>query len=191
MINTLSVDPLYTLSSQADRTKANHIVRMVRRAESYPCPLIHPSPTTRIKLQLLSYSSNDDHHHRTLEPPQDLLPNYLNMFASGRNYPATTVRMRQAGGNLPTTTATMDLGDRPADVGGSDRWKYFRRPLVPFLSNFIYLRKEPNQQQQRARNVIAERPASPLTKTVGVQTLYRWVFPHCLTDSLILTSRLL
>lgn len=91
------------------------------------------------------------------------------MFATGKNYSSAENHIREqhvAGTFHQQTEVAVDR----ASVGGADRWKFFRRPLVPFLSNFIYMKKEP---QQRQRAEVVERPVSPLTKATGVQTLYR------------------
>ena len=61
-------------------------------------------------------------------------------------------------------------------VSGSDRYKYSRRPIIPFLQQVppdVLLQTTrvdptmpPPEQQQ-------SRPPTPLTWTVGVQTMYR------------------
>jgi len=63
-------------------------------------------------------------------------------------------------------------------VGGADRWKFFRRPLVPYLSNFIYMRRDRIRPQDLMTEEEAKknRAQSPFLKSVQVQTLYRYVF---------------
>ncbi len=57
-------------------------------------------------------------------------------------------------------------------VTGSNRSKYFRRPIIPFVpmvtGNIVYEKKKPLVIQSAKK-----RAASPLTKTVAVQTIYR------------------
>ena len=59
-------------------------------------------------------------------------------------------------------------------VVGQNRFKYFRRPIVPYVSTFagqvVYARRA-----AQALVPTVARAASPFQKTVSVQTIYRCV----------------
>ncbi|KAJ1551277.1 Cilia- and flagella-associated protein 91, partial [Nowakowskiella sp. JEL0078] len=95
------------------------------------------------------------------------------MFSALGHYPPLKYEFR------PQFLST-DLGhdrrvyysDEKVRVSGMNRFKYFRRPLIPYApalgGQVVYARKPVPQGQ-----VIIERPASPFQKTVSVQTAYR------------------
>ncbi|KAI9105397.1 solute carrier, TRAMD3 or PAT1-domain-containing protein [Phlyctochytrium arcticum] len=99
-------------------------------------------------------------------------PSYQNMFSALPHHPA-------AGYTLRTHHMPPDLGqDRRTfisanpDVTGMNRFKYFKRPIVPYMpslgTQIVYARRN-----QLIPSSQIERPASPLTKTIGIQTMYR------------------
>lgn len=104
------------------------------------------------------------------------------MFATGLNYQTLEIRPHH---RIPHEAAEVSympvvgssgLQKEPAvQVGGTDRWKFFRRPLVPFLSNFIYVKRERVRPQtsQKAQESINARAESPMVKSTYTQTLYR------------------
>ncbi|KAJ3233118.1 Cilia- and flagella-associated protein 91 [Chytriomyces hyalinus] len=98
-------------------------------------------------------------------------PVYENMFSELRHFAPADYRLRphrapQDLGNDRTT----HRGD--AQVVGSNRYKYFRRPIIPYMPSLggqvVYARKP-----APAVEVIVERPITPPTRTVGMQTVYR------------------
>ncbi|XP_017325120.1 cilia- and flagella-associated protein 91 [Ictalurus punctatus] len=64
---------------------------------------------------------------------------------------------------------------KPEDISGADRWKYFKRPLIPFAQQippdviFALPRGDPHSAQQED----SEWMESSFQRTVGVQTDYR------------------
>ena len=59
-----------------------------------------------------------------------------------------------------------------ADVDGANRFKYFRRPIIPYMPTLggqvVYARKPAIIMQP-----VIERPATPPTRTIGMQTVFR------------------
>ncbi|KAJ3413697.1 Cilia- and flagella-associated protein 91 [Chytridiales sp. JEL 0842] len=98
-------------------------------------------------------------------------PVYDNMFSALRHYPPSTYNFR------PHRISDSLGHDRrvyhaPAQVDGSDRYKFFRRPIIPYMPTLggqvVYARKP-----APVVATIVERPVTPPTKTVAVQTIYR------------------
>ena len=61
-------------------------------------------------------------------------------------------------------------------VEGQDRYKFARRPIIPFLNTippYIVLDTYRNQEVDNEKMTEMNRPQSSFTKTVGVQTDYR------------------
>lgn len=95
------------------------------------------------------------------------------MFSALRHYAPTEYRLKSnpAPNNFTKQSVALDS----PNVVGQNRFKYFRRPIVPYVSTFtgqvVYSKKiatmiGPNSQ----------RAASPFQKTVAIQTLYRYRF---------------
>ncbi|KAJ3101159.1 Cilia- and flagella-associated protein 91 [Phlyctochytrium planicorne] len=98
-------------------------------------------------------------------------PMYENMFSALRHYPPSQYRFRAH--NLPEGLGedrTTHKG--PAQVDGTNRYKYFRRPIIPYMPTLggqvVYARKQPQAIQPTI-----ERPVTPATRTVAIQTIYR------------------
>jgi hypothetical protein len=104
------------------------------------------------------------------------------MFATGSNYRSVQYRFgssyfsSEITGDGKQVSSIQNSGG--VQVGGADRWKFFRRPLVPYLSNFIYMRRDRIRPQDLMTEEEAKknRAQSPFLKSVQVQTLYRYVF---------------
>lgn len=62
-----------------------------------------------------------------------------------------------------------------ADVRGSDRYKFFRRPIIPFLQQVPpeVLLASTRHDPLAGPDMAVERPPTPLTRTVEIQTDYR------------------
>ncbi|KAJ3188296.1 Cilia- and flagella-associated protein 91 [Gaertneriomyces sp. JEL0708] len=99
-------------------------------------------------------------------------PSFENMFSVLPHHPQAQYAIR-------THALPPDLGqDRRTynvanpDVVGSNRFKYFRRPIIPYMpsigTQIVYARRPPILVQQATT-----RPATPPTKTVAIQTMYR------------------
>lgn len=85
-------------------------------------------------------------NHSSIDPqstfiPQVILPHYPNMFSEGQNFQAKSIQMRTQPFNI-TAVNDGNYLVRPIEVGGTDRFRYFRRPLVPFLPTFVVNRPE-------------------------------------------------
>lgn len=92
------------------------------------------------------------------------------MFSALRHYAPTQYRLRSnpAPNNFSKQSGAVD----PPHVVGQNRFKYFRRPIVPYMSTFtgqvVYSKK--------IASMIApatQRATSPFQKTIAIQTLYR------------------
>ncbi|KAJ3030495.1 UNVERIFIED_CONTAM: Cilia- and flagella-associated protein 91 [Siphonaria sp. JEL0065] len=97
-------------------------------------------------------------------------PVYDNMFSALRHFPPSHYQLRAH--RLPELghDRTMHRGD--PQVVGMNRYKYFRRPIIPYQPSLggqvVYARKP-----APAVEVMIERPVTPPTRTVGMQTVYR------------------
>ncbi|KAG5463284.1 MAG: solute carrier, TRAMD3 or PAT1-domain-containing protein [Olpidium bornovanus] len=108
-----------------------------------------------------------------------IVPEYRNMFARALNYPSAHVEYR--GHPLPRNFGQNRLELRRGDpqVTGMNRFKYFRKPFVPFLSpsggQVVYAKRIAKKDAAAAREQQQQQPRapSPLVKTVAVQTAYR------------------
>lgn len=71
----------------------------------------------------------------------------------------------------PQQAALANYLAAPTRVIGSDRHKFFRRPIVPYVpslgGSIVYAKK------QSSGEAAPIRAPSPPFKTIGVQTLYR------------------
>ncbi|KAK5665964.1 hypothetical protein QVD99_007584 [Batrachochytrium dendrobatidis] len=98
-------------------------------------------------------------------------PHFENMFSSLRHYPTTEYSLKPQR-LLPGIGQDRRVDASQAYVVGSDRFKYFKRPIMPYMpgmaSQIVYAKK----QHATAQDTM-QRPASPYAKTVGTQTLYR------------------
>ena len=92
------------------------------------------------------------------------------MFSTLRHYPSTKYRLK-----IHNITEGLGQDRRIApeisQASGGDRYKYFRRPIMPYMPSFggqiVYAK--------RTMPIVKtpERPITPFSKTVSVQTLYR------------------
>ncbi len=95
------------------------------------------------------------------------------MFATGRNYRPVNFRTKEADISISNSTDAQTAQTSHVQVGGADRWKFFRRPLVPYLSNFIYMKREQARVQTGVDLRAKSRAESPLLRSVYVQTTFR------------------
>ena len=95
------------------------------------------------------------------------------MFSALRHYPPTNYRLRphKMAENLGFDRRNYNA---PAHANGTNRFKYFRRPIIPYMptlgGQIMYARKPAPTQTE-----IIERPPTPPTRTIAIQTLYRFV----------------
>ncbi|KAI8908356.1 solute carrier, TRAMD3 or PAT1-domain-containing protein [Gorgonomyces haynaldii] len=98
-------------------------------------------------------------------------PNFQNMFSSLRHYPALEFKFKMSNVD-PSLGSDRRPNFYPVQVTGADRYKYFKRPVMPYMPSLggqIVYAKRPVQVVQAQ----APRPPTPVQKTVGVQTVYR------------------
>ncbi|KAI9353251.1 solute carrier, TRAMD3 or PAT1-domain-containing protein [Zopfochytrium polystomum] len=119
-------------------------------------------------------SSHKDHQKAMVKAQtHDVIinPVYDNMFSALRHYPPSHYLLRPQ--RLPTYLGhDRRVRQSNPDVQGSNRFKYFRRPIIPYTPSLggqiVYAKKVP-----MVVNAYVDRPASPATRTVGMQTVYR------------------
>ena len=98
------------------------------------------------------------------------------MFSALGHFPPTQYSLRYH-------TQIMDLGQnrdvthyQSPNVIGANRFKYFRRPIVPFVSTFagqVVYAKRPAPSLQHLEQQQQQLKAQPKSKTISTQTLYR------------------
>ena len=93
------------------------------------------------------------------------------MFSALRHYAPTQYRLRT--NPAPDNFSKQSIAYNPPHVVGQNRFKYFRRPIVPYMSTFtgqvVYSKKTTAMIAAQA-----ERAPSPFQKTIGIQTIYRY-----------------
>ncbi|XP_040195144.1 cilia- and flagella-associated protein 91 [Rana temporaria] len=151
-------DPLYTLSSEKDHVQTTYRAHMsydrVQRVPEYPTMFSelvhHPRHTLRLQLR-------------------DPVPSFIDRQWRGRGE-QRMLALRQLAGSQPTFTTPWQHVENQ-DVSGSNRYKYFERPLIPFSqqapSNVLLA------GSRRDRSPRPERAPTPLVRTVAIQTDYR------------------
>ncbi|KAJ3192923.1 Cilia- and flagella-associated protein 91, partial [Irineochytrium annulatum] len=102
---------------------------------------------------------------------QIINPVYDNMFSALRHFPPSYYRFRPH--QLPESLGEdRRVHHGPAEVDGANRFKYFRRPIIPYMPTLggqvVYARKAPPTAQ-----AVVERPITPPTRTVAIQTIFR------------------
>lgn len=93
------------------------------------------------------------------------------MFSALRHYPAVQYRLKSF---VPVAGLGQDrrVFDSHVDVSGGDRYKYFKRPVMPYMPTLggqIVYAKRPIQLIHQQ----APKPVSPFQKTISTQTVYR------------------
>ena len=92
------------------------------------------------------------------------------MFSALRHYAPTQYLLRT--NPVPSNFTKQSIAFEPQQVVGQNRFKYFRRPIVPYMSTFtgqvVYSKKLAHMANPEARNT-----SSPFQKTIGIQTSYR------------------
>uniref|UniRef100_A0A665U841 Cilia- and flagella-associated protein 91 n=1 Tax=Echeneis naucrates TaxID=173247 RepID=A0A665U841_ECHNA len=167
-------------------TEKNHGDRAVRRQRAYDY-LYDPVYTV---------SSEADHARNHASLHQRRVPEFGSMFSSLPHYPRYTVHLDQT----DPVPASVDRGWRghaeqrrealqqlelsflifivftrreECCVTGADRWKYFKRPLIPFAQHIppdvIYALTKEDFAMTSGQNAEQQ----PTHRTVGIQTDYR------------------
>lgn len=155
-------DPIYTLSSERDHARATFRATTnagrIQRVPEYPMMFSglrhYPSSSVRID----SY---------------DPVPRFIQRQWRGYQDEARDSLMR-----YKSQDPTMKVPERAllrSEVDGKERFKYFRRPIIPFLEQIPAdaVLQANRTDPMTGTEVIAERAPTPPTRTVMVQTDYR------------------
>ncbi|KAJ3128754.1 Cilia- and flagella-associated protein 91 [Physocladia obscura] len=95
------------------------------------------------------------------------------MFSALRHFPPAQYQLRVHRGpdNLGIDR---DACHGDPQVAGMNRYKYFRRPIIPYQPSLggqvVYARKPVVPEPVE---ILVDRPATPATRTLGIQTVYR------------------
>lgn len=115
-------------------------------------------------------------HYRAMAKASDsqisTQPHFTNMFSSLPHYPSTLKFATQH--PLPGLGSDRRQIYIPAGVSGQNRYKYFKRPVMPYkpsLGGQIVYAKRPVQLMHGS----VPRPLTPFCRTVGIQTIYRYI----------------
>ncbi|KAJ3360892.1 Cilia- and flagella-associated protein 91 [Allomyces javanicus] len=109
-----------------------------------------------------------------------IVPQFDNMFSQVRTYPSHSIQVRIAPVDPSLGQNRYVPIDSHPQVTGTNRYKYFRKPLIPYTDNpggqLVFARKTPApptiNDDTNAAAAAAAAPA-PATRTMAVQTLYR------------------
>ncbi|XP_052420496.1 cilia- and flagella-associated protein 91 [Carassius gibelio] len=151
-------DPVYTLSADVDHARENFRAHAsVDRVRKVP--------------EFNSMFSNLPHHPRftlRLEATEPV-PVFID-----RRWRGLAEQKRQA---LQQLTGVVSQTHRPndTDVTGMDRWKFFKRPLIPFAQQIPpdVVFALPKSDLLSASDGDEKRSPTPFQRSVGVQTDYR------------------
>jgi hypothetical protein len=103
-----------------------------------------------------------------------VIPNYSNMFSQIPTHPSHHLEYRVA----PLLDATLGENryvsmETTPEVTGRFRYKYFRKPLIPYTDNpggqLVFA--PPPARRETAQEL--QQTAQPLTRSMGIQTMYR------------------
>lgn len=114
------------------------------------------------------------HQHVTIEAT-DPVPRFIPRQWRGYGDQARDALIRYTKFNYDPSVTIPPKFNPATDVSGKDRYKFFRRPIIPFLQQVppeVLLHSDSSGAYQ-STDVIAERAPTPATRTVHVQTDYR------------------
>ncbi|KAK2905285.1 hypothetical protein QQF64_033558 [Cirrhinus molitorella] len=151
-------DPVYTLSADVDHARENlRAHASVDRVRKVP--------------EFNSMFSNLPHHPRfTLRlEATDPVPVFID-----RRWRGYAEQKRQALQQLTGVVSQIHVPNH-ADVTGTDRWKFFKRPLIPFAQQIPpdVVFALPKSDLLSASDEDEKRSPTPFQRSVGVQTDYR------------------
>ncbi|XP_036366868.1 cilia- and flagella-associated protein 91-like isoform X2 [Octopus sinensis] len=108
------------------------------------------------------------------------VPNYNNMYSEMRHYPHRTIQYETVDPIplfIPRQWSGIKNRDPEPQVQGADRWKFFHRPLIPFLfpatAEIIFTKARPGKFLIPESEFEEIKYAAPMAKHVQVQTDYR------------------
>lgn len=159
-------DPLYTLSSERDHArqsfKSHTSADRVKRVPVHNTMFSALPHFPRFEMRLES---------------TDPVPRFINRQWRGYGEQARQALIRYKTFNYAPGVTIPKQTFQNAEVGGRNRYKYFRRPLIPFLQQWLQpdvvlqtSNIDPLSQQDA---VITERAPTPPFRTVEIQTDYR------------------
>jgi len=156
-------DPLYSLSSERDHARATFRattnVSRIRRI-----------PMFRDMFSSLQHFPNSQVQIDAHDP----VPSFMPRQWRGYSDQAREALVRYTKFNYDPSVQVPSKTFEQTDVSGSDRYRFFRRPIIPFLQQVppeVVL--QANSGPYTNTDVIAERAPTPLTRNVMVQTDYR------------------
>ncbi|XP_066562990.1 cilia- and flagella-associated protein 91 isoform X2 [Amia ocellicauda] len=150
-------DPVYAVSSQRDHARANFRAHAsldrVKRVPEYKS----------------MFSSLPHHPRYTLRlEATDPVPPFIDRRWRGR-----VEQRREQLGRCNPSVKVQDGTHVDCDISGADRWKYFKRPLIPFSQQLppdvVFAIPKGDATSEGA----AVRPSTPFARNVAVQTDYR------------------
>jgi len=156
-------DPLFSLSSERDHARAtfraNTNVARIKYTPFYKTMFstLHHHPSHQVKID-------------TTDP----VPRFIPRQWRGYGDQAREALIRYTKFNYDPSVTIPPKHHPHTDVSGKDRYRFFRRPIIPFLQGVppeVLLHTA--SAGMDGTDVIAERAPSPATKNAMVQTDYR------------------
>ena len=160
-------DPLHTLSSDRDHAratfKAHTDASRIKRVPVFKTMFSDVRNYPRYQIQLDS---------------TDPVPKFIPRQWRGYSQQARDAINRYKKFNYDPSVQVPPKVYPVSDVGGADRYKFFRRPIIPFLQPvpadaILQTSNEALTASGAAHEQGVERPPTPATRTVEVQTDYR------------------
>nr|XP_054760069.1 cilia- and flagella-associated protein 91-like isoform X1 [Lytechinus pictus] len=158
-------DPIYTLSSERDHGratfKANTTVERVGRVPQFNTMFSSLRHFPRFNVRL---------------DPTDPVPRFVSRQWRGYADQAKEALVRYKTFNYAPDLKIPAVHHANADVGGQNRYKYFRRPIIPFLQQVppeFVMDNSLARMGGQTDQVIQERAPTPLHRTIEIQTDYR------------------
>lgn len=117
-------------------------------------------------------------HQRSQMSNVERVPEWNNMFSEVRTHPRHNYRMKPPKVPMPAFPPRAKAAGQvqQSTLVGKERYKYFKRPVVPFLQGVpadILLAPAKEGQQDPMEQPTTADLVESATRTVGVQTLYR------------------
>jgi hypothetical protein len=116
-------------------------------------------------------------HYASMRSQVEQVPVFTNFFSEAQNFPRAELRYKASkhGSQMPVYQENVHAAPVPASVVlGSDRPKYFRRPMVPFLNSVPpEVLFAPSRGGGRREEAPLETGPPPKSRTVEIQTDYR------------------
>ncbi|XP_052061447.1 cilia- and flagella-associated protein 91-like [Mytilus californianus] len=158
-------DPLHVVASERDHARAtfkSHTsTDRVKRVPLYPTMFSELRHHPRFQMRL---------------DVTDPVPKFISRQWRGYQNQAREAMIRHTTFNFDPSVQVPAKAYSSADVGGADRYKFFKRPIIPFLQQIppevllATARQDPLAAQEQLR---VERAPTPPTKNMMTQTDYR------------------